>query len=130
MIHEIDAQGRVNLSRRALFGDDPNPSPTPRPESPRTGGFDRGPRDNRGPRPNGFDRGPRDNRGGPPNAARRSGPPGQQRSGGRPPSGPGGPNRRFDGGNPRRRPLAVRLAGWTSRAGKMNVSTPLGREVN
>jgi polyribonucleotide nucleotidyltransferase len=98
MIHEIDAQGRVNLSRRALFGDDPNPSPTPRPES-RPGGFDRGPRDNRGPRPNGFDRGPRDNRGGPPNAARRSGPPGQQRSGGRPPGGPGGPNRRFDGGN-------------------------------
>ncbi len=98
MIHEIDAQGRVNLSRRALFGDDPNPSPTPRPES-RPGGFDRGPRDNRSPRPNGFDRGPRDNRGSPPNAARRSGPPGQQRSGGRPPGGPGGPNRRFDGGN-------------------------------
>ena len=107
IIHEIDAQGRVNLSRRALFGDDPNPSPTPRPE-PRPGGFDRGPRDNRGPsgppRGNNFDRGPRDNRGGPPGpgAGRRPGPgagPGGQRPGGRPGGSPGGgPNRRFDGG--------------------------------
>ena len=38
MIHEIDSQGRVNLSRRALFGDDSPPAP--RPEGARSG-FDR-----------------------------------------------------------------------------------------
>jgi polyribonucleotide nucleotidyltransferase len=72
MIQEIDSQGRINLSRRALFGDDGNPvTPPPRQPAP-AGGFNRGPQ-----RPGGFGggggRGPQDrNRG---------------------PGGPGGPNR-------------------------------------
>ena len=81
MIHEIDSQGRVNLSRRALFGDDSPPAP--RTDSPRPA-FDRGGR--------GGDRGGRNGGGG-----RRNG-------GGRPPMGGGrgpreGQERRFDGGN-------------------------------
>ena len=88
MIHEIDQQGRVNLSRRALFGDDSPPAP--RPEGARTGGFGGG----RGPgggRPGGFNGGGRGGNGGP----RRNG-----GGGGRPPGGGGrGPDRRFDGGN-------------------------------
>ena len=44
MIQEIDSQGRINLSRRALFGDDGSPI-TPPPRQPvQSGGFDRGPR--------------------------------------------------------------------------------------
>ena len=90
MIHEIDSQGRVNLSRRALFGDDSPPAP--RPEGARQGGFGGG----RGPgggRPGGFNGGGRGGNGGP----RRNG-----GGGGRPPGGGGGgrgPDRRFDGGN-------------------------------
>ena len=88
MIHEIDSQGRVNLSRRALFGDDSPPAP--RPEGARTGGFGGG----RGPgggRPGGFNGGGRGGNGGP----RRNG-----GGGGRPAGGGGrGPDRRFDGGN-------------------------------
>ena len=43
MIQEIDSQGRINLSRRALFGDDGNPvTPPPRQPAP-AGGFNRGP---------------------------------------------------------------------------------------
>ena len=88
MIHEIDSQGRVNLSRRALFGDDSPPAP--RPEGARAGGFGGG----RGPgggRPGGFNGGGRGGNGGP----RRNG-----GGGGRPPGGGGrGPDRRFDGGN-------------------------------
>ncbi len=84
MIHEIDSQGRVNLSRRALFGDDSPPAP--RPEGARTGGFGGG-----GGRPGGFNGGGRGGNGGP----RRNG-----GGGGRPAGGGGrGPDRRFDGGN-------------------------------
>ena len=72
MIQEIDSQGRINLSRRALFGDDGSPI-TPPPRQPvQSGGFDRGPR-----RPGGGGgggRGPQDR---------------NRRPGG--PSGPGGP---------------------------------------
>ncbi len=73
MIQEIDSQGRINLSRRALFGDDGSPI-TPPPRQPvRSGGFDRGPS-----RPGGFGggRGPQDR---------------NRRPGG--PGGPGGPGR-------------------------------------
>ena len=73
MIQEIDSQGRINLSRRALFGDDGSPI-TPPPRQPvQSGGFDRGPR-----RPGGFggSRGPQDR---------------NRRPGG--PGGPGGPGR-------------------------------------
>ena len=84
MIHEIDSQGRVNLSRRALFGDDSPPAPRPaasRPPMDRGGrGGDRGGR-------GGFSGG-----GGPP---RRNGGGG---GGGRPAGGGRGPERRFDGG--------------------------------
>ena len=78
MIQEIDSQGRINLSRRALFGDDGNPvTPPPRQPAP-AGGFNRGPQ-----RPGGFGggggRGPQDRN-------RRPGGPGG-------PAGPGGPNR-------------------------------------
>ncbi len=52
MIREIDSQGRVNLSRRALFGDDSPPDP--RPASSGGGNRDRG--GDRGGR--GGDRGP------------------------------------------------------------------------
>jgi len=78
MIQEIDSQGRINLSRRALFGDDGNPvTPPPRQPAP-AGGFNRGPQ-----RPGGFGggggRGPQDRN------RRPGGPSG--------PGGPGGPNR-------------------------------------
>ena len=78
MIQEIDSQGRINLSRRALFGDDGNPvTPPPRQPAP-AGGFNRGPQ-----RPGGFGggggRGPQDRN-------RRPGGPGGS-------GGPGGPNR-------------------------------------
>ena len=81
MIQEIDSQGRINLSRRALFGDDGNPvTPPPRQPAP-AGGFNRGPQ-----RPGGFGggggRGPQD---------RNRGPGGPGGPGG--PRGPGGPNR-------------------------------------
>jgi polyribonucleotide nucleotidyltransferase len=80
IIREIDSQGRVNLSRKALFGDD-SPS-EPRPPAP-SGGFNRGgdrggDRGGRG----GLGRGPGGDRGGP----------------GRGPSGPSGPGRGGPGG--------------------------------
>ena len=82
IIREIDAQGRVNLSRKALFGDDSPLAPRPEP----SGGFNRGGGGDRGGR--GGDRGGRGGSGG---------------GGGR---GPGGPIRggssgggRFLGGN-------------------------------
>ena len=94
MIHEIDSQGRVNLSRRALFGDDSPPAP--RTDSPRPA-FDRGGRGgDRGGRPGGFNGGGRGGSGG---SGRRNGGGG----GGRPMGGGRGPRegqeRRFDGGN-------------------------------
>ena len=80
MIREIDSQGRVNLSRKALFGDDSPPAP--RPDS----GFDR----DRG--------GDRGGRGGPGGGAR--GPGGPGRGPGGPGRGSGGPDGgRFQGGN-------------------------------
>ena len=77
MIREIDSQGRVNLSRKALFGDDSPPAPRP----------DSGPPRDRG----GFGGGRGGDRGG-----RGPGGPGRGPGGGR----PGGPNGgRFQGGN-------------------------------
>ena len=85
IIREIDAQGRVNLSRKALFGDDSPPAPRPEP----SGGFNRGGGGDRGGR-GGFGDGRGGDRGG---------------SGGRGPGGPGrgsggsGGGGRFQGGN-------------------------------
>jgi polyribonucleotide nucleotidyltransferase len=89
MIQEIDAQGRLNLSRRALFGGEGGQPPAPRPDS-------RPPNDRSRPRPSGFsggrgntgDRGRRP--GGSGGGPRSSGPGGQR---------PGGPDRRFLGGS-------------------------------
>ena len=84
IIREIDAQGRVNLSRKALFGDDSPPAPRPEP----SGGFNRG----------GGDRGGRGGSGGGRGGDRGG-------SGGRGPGGPGrgsggsGGGGRFQGGN-------------------------------
>ena len=87
MLQEIDFQGRLNLSRRALFGGDDRPAPQPRPDS-RPSSFDRG----RG-RSGGFSGG----RGGPGGGGRRpGGPGGGPRFGG---PRPGGSDRRFFGGN-------------------------------
>ena len=69
VLHEIDPQGRINLSRRALFGDNGSPAAGPRPAPQRatsdrgrpSGGFGggrSGPGD-RGPRPGGPPGGPR-----------------------------------------------------------------------
>jgi len=85
MIQEIDSQGRINLSRRALFGDDGSPI-TPPPRQPvQSGGFDRGPR-----RPGGFGggggRGPQDRN-------RRPGGPGGPGGSGRGPRPGGSPAR-------------------------------------
>ncbi|PKB69655.1 MAG: polyribonucleotide nucleotidyltransferase [SAR202 cluster bacterium Io17-Chloro-G5] len=85
IIREIDAQGRVNLSRKALFGDDSPPAPRPEP----SGGFNRSGGGDRGGR-GGFGGGRGGDRGG---------------SGGRGPGGPGrgsgssGSGGRFQGGN-------------------------------
>ncbi len=94
MIHEIDSQGRVNLSRRALFGDDSPPAP--RTEGARPGGVGGGRGPGGGGRPGGFNGG--GGRGGP---GGRGG--GTRNGGGRPPMGggrgpAGGQDRRFDGG--------------------------------
>jgi polyribonucleotide nucleotidyltransferase len=87
MLQEIDFQGRLNLSRRALFGGDDGPPPPPRSDS-RPPSFDRG----RG-RPGGFSGG----RGGPGGGGRRpGGPGGGPRFGG---PRPGGSDRRYFGGN-------------------------------
>ena len=102
MIHEIDSQGRVNLSRRALFGDDSRPAP--RPEGAARPGFDRGGRG--GGRPGGFGGGNRGGGGGGGGGPRRNGGGGGRPMGGGggrgPGAGPGpgaGSDRRFDGGN-------------------------------
>jgi polyribonucleotide nucleotidyltransferase len=86
MIQEIDAQGRLNLSRRALFGDDGDQPSTPRPNS----------------RPPSYDRD--GNRGGG-YSGRRGGPGDRGRRPGGPGGGPrtGGADRRFLGGGNRPR---------------------------
>jgi polyribonucleotide nucleotidyltransferase len=85
VIQEIDSQGRLNLSRRALFGDNGG-SPAPERPPARSGSFDRGPRPGGG--GYGGGRGGQDRR------------PGPGRGGPRP--GGGGPHqggdRRFTGG--------------------------------
>ena len=84
MIQEIDSQGRINLSRRALFGDDGSPI-TPPPRQPvQSGGFDRGPR-----RPGGGGGGGR----GPQDRNRRPGGPGGPGGSGRGPRPGGSPAR-------------------------------------
>ncbi len=91
MVQEIDSMGRVNVSRRALFGDEGSPSPRPaRPapdrERPRSGGPGGGGRGGPG---GGGDRG------------RRPGPGGGGRPGGGPRSGGGGGRPGPGGGGPR-----------------------------
>ena len=89
MIREIDAQGRVNLSRKALFGDDSPPAPRPDSGSNRDRGGDRGGRGG----DRGGDRGGRGGFGG-----GRGGPGGDRGPSG--PGRPGGPgDGRFQGGN-------------------------------
>ncbi len=80
MINEIDSQGRINLSRRALFGGEDGQPAAPRPDS-RPPAFDRG----RGRPGGGF-------------GGRGGGGGGRGRAGG---GGPrqGGPDRRFMGGS-------------------------------
>ena len=68
MIREIDSQGRVNLSRKALFGDDSQPSPRPDSGPPRDRGGFGGNRGGRG--PGGSGRGPGGGRPGGPNGGR------------------------------------------------------------
>ena len=101
MVREIDAMGRVNASRRALFGDDtPAPPRPPRPMQDR----DRGPRSGGGGYGGGgggrggYGGGDRDRRGGP-GGDRRGGPGGDRRGG---PGGDrrGGPGGGRPGGNP------------------------------
>ena len=68
MIREIDSQGRVNLSRKALFGDDSPPSPRPDSGPPRDRGGFGGNRGGRG--PGGSGRGSGGGRPGGPNGGR------------------------------------------------------------
>ncbi|MCH8987664.1 MAG: polyribonucleotide nucleotidyltransferase [Chloroflexi bacterium] len=82
IIREIDSQGRVNLSRKALFGDDSPPAPRTDSGPPRDRSGDRGGRGGFG----GGRGGSGGGRGGPRNGG-----------GGRGPGGPGGG--RFQGGN-------------------------------
>ena len=99
MIQEIDAQGRLNLSRRALFGDDGAPAAAPTPaQRPQGNNFDRGRR------PGGFNggRGGQGDRGRRPGGPPRQGGPRNGGPGG--PSGPSGPDRRFLGGGGGPRP--------------------------
>ena len=94
MIQEIDSQGRLNLSRRALFGDNGSPEAAPAPRPP-------GNDFNRGGRPGGFNGG----RGGQGDRGRRPGGPGGPRPPAGPrPGGPSGPDRRFLGGGGGPRP--------------------------
>ena len=102
MIQEIDNLGRINLSRRALFGDDGQPQtppPAPRPQFGDRGGDRRpgGPGGSRpgGPRPGGGGFGNRDRRPGP--GGPRSG--GGSRPGGSRPGAGGSQERRFLGGS-------------------------------
>ncbi len=92
MVQEIDSMGRVNVSRRALFGDDGVERP-PRPPRP--------PQDRGGDRPRSGGGGGFGNRGGGPGGNRGGGGPGSSRGG---PGGGGqggGGNRGGGGGGPR-----------------------------
>ena len=113
MIQEIDNLGRINLSRRALFGDDGTPRPQPPRPAPRPSYGDRGgdrgrPRGGNGPpggRSGGF--GNRDRRpgpGGPGSGGPRPGGGPRQGNSGPRPGGGGFQERRFLGGsaNPQR----------------------------
>ena len=106
MVREIDAMGRVNASRRALFGDDsPAPPRPPRPmqdrdRGPRSGGGGYGGGGGRG----GYGGGDRDRRGGP-GGDRRGGPGGDRRGG------PGGDRRGGPGGDRRGGPGGGRPGG-------------------
>ena len=86
MVQEIDSMGRVNVSRRALFGDDGGERP-PRPARP--------PQDRGGDRPRGGGGGfgNRGGGGGGGDRGRRPGGPGGNRGGGGPRGGQGGGNR-------------------------------------
>lgn len=99
MVQEIDAMGRVNASRRALFGDDGPATPRPpRPPQDR----DRGPRPGGGGR-GGYGGGDRDRRGGPGGGGGRGGYGGgdrDRRGGPGGGGGRGGPGGRPGGGNP------------------------------
>ena len=90
MIQEIDSQGRLNLSRRALFGGDGSPAPAPRMNS----------------RPPFQDRDGRRGGGGYSGGGRRNGPGDRSRRPGGPGGGPrpGGGDRRFLGGSGGRSP--------------------------
>jgi polyribonucleotide nucleotidyltransferase len=94
MVQEIDNLGRLNLSRRALFGDNGGgaPSPSPRPQAPRQPSFDRGGGGRSGP-------------GGPPRGGGmgggRGGPGGPRPGGGGPPRGGGMGGGRGGPGGPR-----------------------------
>ena len=101
MVQEIDAMGRVNVSRRALFGDDGPATPRPprppqdRERGPRSGGYGGGNRGGQGGDRRGGYGGNRggqggDRRGGP--GGNRGGPGGDRRGGGSP------ADRRFLGG--------------------------------
>ena len=102
MVQEIDSMGRVNVSRRALFGDDGPATPRPprppqdRERGPRSGGYGGGNRGGQGgDRRGGYGGGNRggqggDRRGGP--GGNRGGPGGDRRGGGSP------ADRRFLGG--------------------------------
>ena len=93
MIQEIDNLGRLNLSRRALFGDDSPPRPQPQGNR-GGGGYGNRSGDRGGPRQGGG--GPPGNRGGGPPGNRGGGPPGNRGGDRRP--GPGGGNRQGGGG--------------------------------
>jgi len=106
MVKEIDSMGRMNLSRRALFGDNGGEAaPSPRPQAPRPQTPDRGRQGGpggpggRGPGgPPGGDRGRRPGPGGPGGGGRPGGPGGPRGSGGS--RGGGGiADRRFLGGS-------------------------------
>ena len=107
MVQEIDNLGRLNLSRRALFGDNGGeaPSPSPRPQAPRQPSFDRGGGGRSGPGggmgggrggPGGPRPGGGGGRSGP--GGGRGGPGGPRPGGGGGRSGPGGPPRSGGGG--------------------------------
>jgi polyribonucleotide nucleotidyltransferase len=110
MVQEIDNLGRLNLSRRALFGDNGGgaPSPSPRPQAPRQPSFDRGGGGRSGP-------------GGPPRGGGmgggRGGPGGPRPGGGGGRSGPGGPPRGGGMGGGRGGPGGPRPGGGGGRSG-------------